>query len=281
MSVDEYYEIKNKYDFEIKTSKARKKIIKNNTLSIKEKRSLLSQLKHKCISCERPVGTIFKTIFDSDKEFRILTARCGDKLAPCKLNIQVNPGSYNSIPSIIDFYEAENEKIKQDVITIKNQTLFGFMTNETAIDEYNKIKEDINNNAYLLDKFISLHNDIVNNKEKDTMIRNKMKTLYSTINVYKEHVDKYDETQDTQDVLEAVRIYDKQISPLLKEISSLKYENVSIHAETKNGEGDEDENDTGKVMYHLVQQKYSTESMEFNDHEPEVISWSMSEKNNF
>ena len=281
MSVDEYYEIKNKYDFEIKTNKARKKIINNDTLSMKEKRNLLSQLKHKCISCERPVGTIFKTIFDSEKKIRILTARCGDKLAPCKLNIQVNPGSYNSIPNIIDFYETENEKIKQDVITIKNQTLFGFMTNENAIDEYNKIKDDINNNAYLLDKFISLHNDIVNNKEKDTMIRTKMKALYLTINVYKEHIDKYDETQDTQDVLEAVRIYDKQITPLLKEISALKYENVSIHVETKNGEGDEDENDTGKVMYHLVQQKYSRESMEFNDHEPEVISWSMSEKNNF
>lgn len=275
MSVDEYYEIKNKYNYENKTNKARKKIINNDDLSTKEKRILLSQLKNKCISCERPVGTIFKTIFDSEKELRILTARCGDKLAPCKLNIQVNPGSYNSIPNIIDFYETENEKIKQDVITIKNQTLFGFMTNETAIDEYNKIKDDINNNAYLLDKFISLHNDIVNNKEKDTMIRNKMKDLYLTINVYKEHVDKYDETQDTQDVLEAVRIYDKQISPLLKEISKLKYENVSIHVETKNGEGDEDENDTGKVMYHLVQQKYSTESMEFNDHEPEIISWSM------
>jgi hypothetical protein len=278
MSLDEYYEIKNKYYFEIKTNKARKKIINNDTLSMKEKRNLLSQLKHKCISCERPVGTIFKTIFDSEKKIRILTARCGDKLAPCKLNIQVNPGSYNSIPNIIDFYETENEKIKQDVITIKNRTLFGFMTNETAIDEYNKIKDEINNNAYLLDKFISLHNDIVNNKEKDTMIRNKMKTLYSTINVYKEHVDKYDETQDTQDILEAVRIYDKQITPLLKEISSLKYENVSIHVETKNGEGDEDENETGKVMYHLIQQKYSRESMEFNDHEPEVISWSMSEK---
>jgi hypothetical protein len=275
MSLDEYYEIKNKYYFEIKTNKARKKIINNDTLSMKEKRNLLSQLKHKCISCERPVGTIFKTIFDSEKKIRILTARCGDKLAPCKLNIQVNPGSYNSIPNIIDFYETENEKIKQDVITIKNRTLFGFMTNETAIDEYNKIKDEINNNAYLLDKFISLDNDIVNNKEKDTMIRNKMKTLYSTINVYKEHIDKYDETQDTQDVLEAVRIYDKQITPLLKEISSLKYENVSIHVETKNGEGDEDENETGKVMYHLIQQKYSRESMEFNDHEPEVISWSM------
>jgi len=277
MSVDEYYEIKNKYDFEIKTNKARKKIIKSD-LSMKEKRILLSQLKHKCISCERPVGTIFKTNFDSDKEFRILTARCGDKLAPCKLNIQVNPGSYNSIPTIIDFYEAENEKIKQDVITIKNRTLFGFMTNEAAIVEYNKIKDDINNNAYLLDKFISLHNDIVNNKEKDTMIRNKMKVLYLTINVYKEHIDKYEETLDTQDVLEAVRIYDKQITPMLKEIAALKYENVVIHVDTKNGEGDEDDNDTGKVMYHLVQQKYSTESMEFNDHEPEIISWSMSEK---
>lgn len=278
MSVDEYYEIKNKYEFEIKTSKARKKIINNDKLSIKEKRVQLQQLKPKCISCERPVGTIFKTIFDTEKECRILTARCGDKLAPCKLNIKVNPGSYNSIQTIIDFYENENENTKQDVITIKNKTLFGFITNEDAIKEYDKIKEEINTNTYLLDKFLSLYNDIVDNKEKDTLIRNKMKTLHLNINVYKEHIEKYEETSDTLNISDAVNVYDKQIKPLLNEIMKLKYENASVFVETKNGEGEEDENDTGKTIYHLVQQKYLPESMEFNDHAPEVIAWSIVEK---
>jgi hypothetical protein len=283
MSVDEYYEMKNKYEFETKTNKARKKIIKNDELSMKEKRTRLQSLKSKCVSCQRPVGTIFKSIFETDNESRILTARCGDKISPCELDIRVNPGSYISIKHVIDFYENENEKIKQKVINIKNRTLFGFSTNESAVEEYNKIKEDINTNSYLLDKFLSLYNDSVDNKERNNNLRIKFESLYQNINVYKEHIDKYRETRNELNINESIDIYEKQITPLLKEIMKLKYENCMIFKESKKNNDEDDENnagdgDTGKTIYHLLQDKYTNESMEFNDLAPEIISWRISEK---
>jgi ribosomal protein S14 len=60
-ALNEYFKLKLKYETQIKENK--KKIINNQALSNREKRSEYLKLKPKCINCKRPSGTIFKTTF--------------------------------------------------------------------------------------------------------------------------------------------------------------------------------------------------------------------------
>ena len=72
---NEYYKLKNKYENDY--NKDKQKLIKNKTMSWKEKRNEFKQLKPKCINCKRPVGTIFsiKKSDNPNDDFRELKSK--------------------------------------------------------------------------------------------------------------------------------------------------------------------------------------------------------------
>jgi hypothetical protein len=57
-ALNNYFKLKLNYEKKIKQNK--KSIMKNKRLSNRDKRSEFLKLKPKCISCDRPGGTIFK-----------------------------------------------------------------------------------------------------------------------------------------------------------------------------------------------------------------------------
>jgi hypothetical protein len=85
-----YYKMKSEY--EEANLKNRNKIMKNQNLSWKEKRTEYKKLKPKCINCKRPVGSIFSSVYNPDENGRKLMAVCGDRANPCPLNITINLG---------------------------------------------------------------------------------------------------------------------------------------------------------------------------------------------
>jgi hypothetical protein len=89
-SFNEYYKLKNTY--EVKFNKEKQKLIKDKSLSWREKRSEYKKLKPQCINCKRPVGTIFsiKRSSNENEDFRELRALCGSLTEPCNLNININ-----------------------------------------------------------------------------------------------------------------------------------------------------------------------------------------------
>ena len=84
-AMNDYYKLKHQYNNTVVSEK--NKILKNDTLSSKDKRRRFKQLVYKCINCKQNGGTIFTNTNG------FLKAVCGSD-TPCKLNIEIMKGKY-------------------------------------------------------------------------------------------------------------------------------------------------------------------------------------------
>jgi hypothetical protein len=262
---NEYYKLKNKYENDY--NKDKQKLIKNKTMSWKEKRNEFKQLKPKCINCKRPVGTIFsiKKSDNSNDDFRELKAICGSLTEPCSLNININAGvTYNIIDHIKEL-ERDIEEYKKEIIEYKNNLLFGYTQTETAVDNFDKIKEAINDTSFLLNINYERLFDIVDNKIKNESILKLKEETFILINEIKEYIKNFNTTGNIQFVRDTIDIYVNQLESKLKNLSSLKY-NVEL-VEFDDYEG----------VYRLIQKKTSIADLEDTYIPAEVINFNYGE----
>jgi len=258
---NDFYKLKNKYENEY--SKDKQKIIKNKTMSWKEKRNSFKQLKQKCINCRRPVGTIFsiKKSGDPKNDYRELKALCGSLTEPCSLNININAGVTYNILEHIKELEKDIEQYKNEIIEYKNKLLFGYIQTETAVDNFDKIKEAINDTSFLLNINYERFFDIVDNKVTNTQLSKLKEETYTLINEIKEAIKNFDSTGNVQFVRDSTDIYVNQLNVKLKELLNLKY-NVNL-VEFDNSEG----------VYRLMQQKTSIFDLEDSYVVPEIMTF--------
>ena len=262
---NEYYKLKNKYENEF--NKDKQKIIKSKTMSWKEKRNNFKQLKPKCINCKRPVGTIFsiKKNGEPNNDFRELKAICGSLSEPCNLNININAGVTYNILDHIKELEKDIEQYKNEIIEYKNKLLFGYITSETAVDNFDRIKDAINDTSFLLNINYERFFDIVDNKITNKEISTLKEEMYLLINVIKENTKKFNSTNNIQFVRDSVDIYINQLELKLKDLLNLKY-NINLV-----------EFDEAEGIYHLIQQKNSIFDLEDNYVSPEILSFNFGE----
>jgi transposase-like protein len=184
-AINNFYKEKSKYESLLEKDK--KSIIKNKDLSWKEKRLEYKKLKPKCINCKRPVGSIFTITHDSNKsdEPRILRATCGDKVNPCNFNININPGSYYNIVTDLKKEEAELKKYKLKIIDEKNKLLFGYVSTEDAVNNFEEIKNDITGSSQLLELYYKEYNNVFDNEEKKSELKQLLTSSYLFINQIK------------------------------------------------------------------------------------------------
>jgi hypothetical protein len=258
---NEYYKLKNTYETTL--NKEKQKIIKNKTLSWREKRNEYKKLKPKCINCKRPVGTIFsiKRTSNENEDFRELRAICGSLTEPCNLNININSGvTYNLIDHIKEL-EKDNIEYKNDIIEDKNKLLFGYITTETALNRFDNLKDSINDINFLLNLNYETLFQLTDNKQMNETINKLQEVVFILIQDIKESIKNYNNTNDVQYVRDSVEIYINQLQPKLRDLMTLKYRNNFV-------EYDDSEN-----VYKLKQQKYSILDLEENYIEPSVLSF--------
>ena len=120
-ALNNYYEFKTLYETSYK--KEKRDIINNKKLSWNEKRSKFEKLKPKCINCKRPVGTLFSRKFtnDSSREFKTLLAVCGDRVKPCKLNINLK---LENVETLEDNIKDLDKTYKHWIYYRKNNLLY-------------------------------------------------------------------------------------------------------------------------------------------------------------
>jgi len=242
--INDYYKLKR--DYESSIDKEVKKLDKN--MSIHEKRREFKKLKPKCIDCNRPVGTLFSTKFDKGNDGRILSAVCGDRVDPCNLNINIFLGYTETYPEIIKGLENDIKKLKNDVIVDKNKLLFGYITTEQALENFDNYTVLIGEKTERLTSVLELYINEVDNKEISDTIKNLQAEIYLTIGYIKEAMTSYDRTNNTQFVQDSVNILVNQLTPKLNQIMNLKY-NYNI-VDVENG------------VYKLVQKKTNIEQLE-------------------
>jgi hypothetical protein len=253
--INDYYKLKR--DYESSIDKEVKKLDKG--LSIQEKRKEFKKLKPKCIDCNRPVGTTFSIAFDKAKDGRILSAVCGDKVDPCNLNINIFLGYTETYPEIIKGLENDIKKIKNEIIVDKNKLLFGFITTEQALENFDSYSSTISEKTERLTSVLELYLNETDNTEVNETIRTLQSEIYLTIGYIKDAMTSYDRTNNSQFVQDSVNIFVNQLTPKMTQLMNLKYNYNNV--ELENG------------VFRLVQKKTSIEQIELTYNDSTVNSF--------
>jgi hypothetical protein len=244
-AVNKYYALKMKYQSGINSLK--KKI----TSELKKKHNAFIRLKIKCVNCGRPVKSIFQTIYNEKTGSRSLIAKCGDVVSPCGLKININVGYCEMLPDSIILYENMLSKIKNDIIKEKNNALFGYITNEQAISNFNKMKDDVTEFTETLETYYYLY---LNTKPNKEYIDNLQYKVYKLINTIKQQV-------KSNNPENAVDIYLSELNPILMKLMKLKYHMNVVEFDEKT------------EVYTLVQRVTTLSDFEQLYGEPKIISY--------
>ena len=264
-SLNEYFKLKQKYEAEIAANK--KRIINNSTLSNREKRSEFMKLKPKCINCKRPGGSIFKVLFsleDSNSEsYREYNATCGIISNPCNFKIKIRCGKTELITDILKNMEDEIKELKNTIIDDKNKLLFGYLTTEDALEQFDFSKDAVSTYSSLYEEYLIKYNSIVDNEDKKRELEESITNSYIYINQIKDCIKKSDESGNKSFISDAINIYDTTLAPILSTIRNLKYnESFVWHNEDTNS-------------CNLIQNKYSISNLLFSSFQSSVISFDM------
>lgn len=253
--LSEYYTLKKQY-----ISKHYDKFIYPIVISpyskLQKRRQFQKLQKPLCINCSQPVGTIFeRKYYDSyndKREIIVFTAKCGNILNPCDLNIEIHKSLRESYDKLIKKADKILNGIKLNIIKLKNKILFSGK-DDSDIDKFNDYKDDIIYYTDIIGSYTE-ENIMINDNPEDS---DRLKNLIISLNQieiiqFKEFIEEYNKTSDYNFLNKAVNMYVSEIIPKLKEIQELKYKTNYV---------DRDEN--GNFV--LVQSKYSPEGMNMYD----------------
>ena len=238
--LDEYYRLKNKYDTVIKEKK--NNILKDENLSMKQKREKYKLLKFRCINCERSVNTIF------DINDGILTAICGDKISPCKLNIKINRGKYLDIRTLIDVFGSGADDTKEEIISTKLDLLFGYENEQSTIKKFTELKKELEADLEATAEYVTTFLGIITNQKNQENLQNKMKMVYHNINTIKSTMKEFDETGVLQLIKDVISLYITELKPLIVDINRLQYQNKTVE-------------EYSDETYHLIRDVYTLSSL--------------------
>ncbi len=258
-NINEYYRLKSKYDTD--NEKNKKKILNNKMLSIKEKKAEFKQLKPKCVNCGKPGGTTFASVVNNDTmggKFRELRAFC-KAVEPCGLNINIAVGNFENINDILKMIDDEIHIAKNEIINDKNKLLFGLITTEQTLENFDIQRSTIKDYTGLLEKYLEIYIKITDNPETKEKLNEELEKSYILIQQIKTAMKNFDESNDIQFVRSVGNIYINELKPILKQIMRLKYkENMVIFDESDN-------------TYHLIQKSYSIKDLEMNSDKYETV----------
>ena len=249
VAIDEYYKFKAKYE-KAKENEL-KKYTSDSDLSKKQKREKFSRFKQKCVNCNRPGGTEF-----SNKN-RILRALCNVS-PPCKLDIQIQLGSYDSKYNVMQEYKTYRDEEQINIIKTKLNLLFSFSTEDETIKKF----EDYKNNFIEFNKsYNSLLTDyllIVENPTRQSNLDDGIVSLYENVEELKQLNKNYMNDTRPEYIREMIELYINKIKPNAERNRNLRYSYNSIEPDDNS-------------MY-LIQKPFITEQIEINIGEtPKII----------
>jgi len=264
-ALNEYFRLKEKFENEKNVNK--RKIMNNPSLSKREKRSEYLKLMPKCINCKRSSkkGTIFSINYhpadDKISEHRVFKVICGNLVDPCSLHIEINIGIKNMLDQELETIKNDIKEAKNNIINDKNKLLFGLMTTESALENFDTNKSYIADLTSIYESYLDQWNKKIDNPDKKIELDESLVLLYQNIDKIKECIKKMNENNDTQFAVDAASIYYTTVQPLMNKIRQLKYgENIVFN---------DDSNDTCR----LIQNRISLQDMAVGGYSDKVIAF--------
>jgi len=262
-----FYKYKNDYETTY-MNKKKKQLAKLKGLSDKEKRREIKKIKRKCISCGKPVGTLFSEPPIKMEDGRHLTIMCGDRANPCSLKVDINLGEILNLQEQVTESEELLSDYKKEIINDKNDLLFGYITSEQAIEKFEEVKTNMTQAVGTYEFMLSELVNIIANKEEKEQREKIRGELYTHIESVKELMAQYETEKNTQFAHDAVEIYVNDMTPKFKELYKVKKE-VGF---CKQGQGEEEgggecsyrgvEFNPDDDTFHLIVKPYFHEQIE-------------------
>jgi len=226
--LNNYYKLKNEYEEAIYKKKL--DIIEKKGIGWKEKKAEFRKYKPKCVKCKRPVGSIFSTNVDKNLN-KTLNAVCGDKANPCTLNIHLKIPSAQLIEESLKEDKQDVDTLKNKIIINKNNLLFGYVSPQQSIEEFDTLREDLESLLKLTNSTTEIYYDIIDNPRRKYIYTQKQKKFYEFLDNYKLLISNYDKNREFEFIQEAVEIYVSQLLPLADDIRNIKYAYVNVEKE--------------------------------------------------
>ena len=217
-AVKEYYKLKSEYEENITKDKA--KIKNNRNLSLKEKQTMIRDLKNKCVNCNKPGGTLFKIKYDGDSRNLIALCNADNK---CSLNINISLGYTYALNEQITEDLTDLQDYRNKMIQFKNDVVYGYITQLDAEVNFNHLKERMtqitSNYEFDLQKYLN----ITENEEKAEQVNLELKRLYDQIKDFNNIIDTYKKDSNPQLITDAIELYIESILPTNNKIRDVKY----------------------------------------------------------
>jgi hypothetical protein len=218
--IKEYYKLKQVYETKIQSQK--NSIMKNDNLTLKDKQDKFRKIIANCVNCGRKVGTIFE-----NSENR-LTAICGDKTKPCKLDIKIHRGAYIPLEELMNVFQTGVNDLKEEIITVKLDLLFGYEKENAVLEKFNKLKDELSSDLEAVMQYKTLYIEKMYNLDNKADLDLKMRAFYNHVSTIKSTIEEFNETGKIQLIKDIIVVYDKEMTPLLEEIRNMKYKYISM-----------------------------------------------------
>ena len=209
VSIDEYYELKNKYHMMRKRSIA--DIVKMPG-TLKYKRRMARAIPKKCVKCGGIGGTHFW------RESDVLRAVC-EASPKCDLNMAVNAGFYSNIHYLMDITQDDMQEKRANIIRLKMDTLFNYVTETESAKRFKKDLETYQGDEAMFNTYKDYAENMTSDPVRMRLIKKKSHEIYGVLRDVRRMMEEYDKTGDKQVLHDAV---EKQVNELRAEIDALR-----------------------------------------------------------
>jgi len=251
-ALQKYMKLKSEYETEFKYARKNAyEVAKLMGLRKKGRAARVAAVLPKCVSCKRPVGSIF-TIKNNN-----YIATCGDAQSPCPLNIKLYRGTCWDTNNYILYVKDSIEDIKELVIYTKLSSIFKYKSERTSLNKFNELMEEYNDFHGFYMGIKNTYDKQIKDPVREQLIKRKMEQVYKLIDAIKSLVMQYKKEGNPNILQTAVQMQVDELNPEIENLRRLKYEVMEM-----------DEN--------ILTQRYSTiKNMTYcsEDAGPKVIEW--------
>ncbi len=228
-ALNKYFKLKTKYEMDVRE---KRRAAYKRGVNRKDRAIRAAAVRPKCISCKRPVGSVFSTDINGYR------AICGDKDHPCKLDIKLNRGNFELSETILKTFKDALDDTKDRIIKLKMDTLFNYVSESTSSKLFKKKMEDFTKDSKIYKEELDRHNDLYNNTHTQELYKTKMETIYEMQKNIRILLAEYANTEDRNTLTIAVHTYKNDLIPEIENLRRLKNDIMEMNIEMNLNEPD-------------------------------------------
>ena len=225
--LDLFYKLKDQYQKTFKNQYITP-IVQSKASKIEKRKKYIALPKPKCVNCKRNVGTLFKIQTSDELNNKTFIAKCGDVNSPCPLSIKFVLPNTNNINYEINGLNDQSlvnllRKEKDDIIILKNDAMFGFITKEQMTKTFNTMNKTINETGKIYENYINIYVDNVMSPEKEEELKKIKEEFAINKQLFAEYMNEFKKTGNPMNLKNGMQFYVSSLVPLMKKITNLTY----------------------------------------------------------